>query len=209
MLLFLSLVGVGLVLYVRKYNWYAFSYLMSLFHGDYTGPGYTLFSPSHLLDFLNQQILVSPIGLALLVIFLVFKPKAPGKEDRIFQFLLIVSIGQLLFNLLIDPGLGAARDWDLFASVGLGYTLLALYIFSRLAAKLELGHLKLRLTVVALLFTLPWILINASGDLAVAAGGTATTTSTPRPGSASRSCGRGRWPETPGWPTTSNPCARP
>lgn len=165
--LFLLLVSVGLALYIQKYNWYVFSYVMSLFHGDYTGPGYTLLSPSHLLDFLNQQILISPIGLALLVIFLVFKPKAPGKEDRIFQFLLIVSIGQLFFNFLIDPGLGAARDWDLFASVGLGYTVLTLYVFSRVAAQLELGGLKLRLTTVALLFTLPWILINASGDLSV------------------------------------------
>lgn len=167
-LLFLVLISVSLALYIWKYNWYVFSYLMPLVHGSYTGPGYTLLSPSHLLDFLNQQILISPVGLALLFVFWIFKPEAPNKRDRIFQFLLTVSAGQLAFNFLIDPGLGAPRDWDLFASVGLGYTFLTLYVFSQVAAQFEVGHLKLRLTTVALLFTLPWILINASGDLSIA-----------------------------------------
>jgi tetratricopeptide (TPR) repeat protein len=84
------------------------------------------------------------------------------------QFLLILALGQLLFNFIINPGLGAPRDWDLFASAGLGYTVLALFLFTPLSPDSKLNHLKLNLTVVAFLFTLPWILINASPDKSVA-----------------------------------------
>ena len=45
------------VFYVRKYNWFVFSYLMPVLHGIYTGPNYTLFSSDHIIDFLNQQFL--------------------------------------------------------------------------------------------------------------------------------------------------------
>ncbi len=167
MLLFLLVIGTGTALYVWKYSWYVFSYLMPLFHGSYDGPGYTLFSPSHLLDFLNQQLLVSPVGMALLFVFLVFKPKVPNRESCLFRFLLTVSLGQLLFNFLVNPGLGAPRDWDLFASVGLGYTLLGLYLFSQVTVQMKTGYLKLGLITVALLFTLPWIVINADSDMSV------------------------------------------
>jgi|GEM_PF-374779 len=173
-LFFLLLIFAGLVLYIRKYNWYAFSYFVPLLHGGYTGPDYTLFSSSHILDFLNQQLLISPAGLALFLIFLILKPRPLGIKDRTFQFLLIVSVAQLLFNFLINPGLGAPRDWDLFASVGLGYTVLALYFFSRFTGSCgippdpKVGYLKLNLIIVALLFTLPWILINANPDMSVA-----------------------------------------
>ncbi|MCK4224008.1 MAG: hypothetical protein KAX39_02430, partial [candidate division Zixibacteria bacterium] len=168
LLFFLLLIFAGLVLYIRKYNWYVFSYFVPLLHGGYTGPNYTLFSFSHILDFLNQQLLISPVGLALFLVFLIFKPKPISTKDGMFRFLLIVTVAQLLFNFLINPGLGAPRDWDLFASVGLGFTVLSLYLFSRISPDPKVGYLKLSLTTVALFFTLPWILINASPDMSVA-----------------------------------------
>jgi Flp pilus assembly protein TadD len=160
-------IGVAVGFYVRRYSWYVFSYLMPVFQGSYTGPDYTLLSWSHLLDFLNQQLLVSPVGMVLLLVFLVFRPKPLAGKDRLFQFLLIAALGQLIFNFAINPGLGAPRDWDLFASVGLGYTLLALYLFSRAAIQSKTGYLKLGLIATALLFTLPWVVINASPQMSV------------------------------------------
>jgi len=165
---FLMLISAGLVLYLHKYNWYVFSYFVPLLHGGYTGPNYTLLSPAHILDFLNQQLLVSPVGLALFLIFLILMPKPESTKDRVFQFLLIVSAAQLLFIFLVNPGLGAPRDWDLFASVGLGYTVLALYLFSRTPPDPKRSYLKLNLVIVAFLFTLPWILVNANPDRSVA-----------------------------------------
>ncbi|UCB52072.1 MAG: tetratricopeptide repeat protein [Candidatus Zixiibacteriota bacterium] len=158
----------ALVWYLREYNWYFLSYLVPLLQGGYTGPDYTLFSPSHLADVLNQQALISPVGFLLFLLFLVFKAKTLVGQDRTFQFLLVVSLAQLLFNFLINPGLGAARDWDLFASVGLGYTLLALHIFSRTTSDSRIRYLKLSLTTVAILFVLPWVMVNSSPEKSVA-----------------------------------------
>ena len=166
--LFLLILFIGLFLYIRTYNWFVFGYLMPILHGGYTGPNYTLFSPAHILDFLNQQLLIAPIGLVLLLSFLILKPKNLSTKDRTFEFLLIVSVAQLLFNFLINPGLGAPRDWDLFASGGLGYTILALYLFSQIAPTPKTSYLKLNLIIVSLLFIFPWIFINSKPDMSVA-----------------------------------------
>ena len=157
-----------LIIYFWKFGWYSLGYFVPLFSGSYYAPDHTLFSLPHLLDFLNQQLLVSPIGFFLFLVFLIFKPKRSGSKDEIFQFLLIVSISQLFFNFVLDPGLGAARDWDLFASVGLGYTVLALYLFSKMLSNLKISYLKLGLTIIILISTLPWMGINVSADLSVA-----------------------------------------
>lgn len=167
-LLFLMILSAGLVLYIYKYNWYAFRYLVPLSQGYYTAPNYTMFSPPHILDFLNQQLLISPVGFTLFLIFMIRQPKSENTKDRAFQFLLIVSVGQLLLNFLLNPGLGAARDWDLFAGVGLGYTVLSLYLFSRIPPHPQVSYMKLSLIILAFLFTFPWILINAKPDMSIA-----------------------------------------
>jgi len=163
----LMLVFACLIIYFLKYGWYSLVYFVPLFSGTYYAPGHTLFSLPHLLDFLNQQLLVSPIGFLLFLIFLIARPKGLDPKDKIFQFLLVVSITQLFFNFVLDPGLGAARDWDLFASVGLGYTVLALYLFSKMVSNLKISYLKLGLTIIILISTLPWMGINANADLSV------------------------------------------
>ena len=167
-LLFVLIICVCSVLYVRNSDRFVLGHVMPILHGGYAGPHYALFSPDHIIDFLNQQFLSSPIGFALCLILLIIKPGYLALKDRTFKFLLTVGLAQLVFNFIINPGLGAARDWDLFASVGLGYTVLALYIFSRVEPAAKLSRLKFNLTVAALLFTLPWILINASPDKSVA-----------------------------------------
>ena len=167
-LLFLSILFISLVLYVLNSDRFILRHLMPILHGGYAGPHYTLFSPDHIIDFLNQQLLSSPIGFVLCLILLIIKPGCLVVKDRPLKFLLTVGLAQLIFNFIIIPGLGAARDWDLFASVGLGYTVLALYIFSQVEPEAKPNHLKFNLIVVAFLFTLPWILINANPDKSVA-----------------------------------------
>jgi len=168
-----------LILYFWKYGWYSVKYFIPLSSGNYYAPNYTLFSLTHLLDLLNQQLLVSPIGFLLFLVFLILRPIGAKRrsrhlggeglnlKDKTFQFLLTVAIAQLCFNFILDPGLGAARDWDLFASVGIGYTLLALWIFGKMSPNPKISYLKLVLTIIVLISILPWIGINASADLSV------------------------------------------
>ena len=83
-------------------------------------------------------------------------------KDRIFQFLLLVSVFQLLFNFVVDPGLGASRDWDLFSVAGLGYTVLGLYILLNLLRdKPRFAYLSLILVLTSLYSTVPWIVLNS------------------------------------------------
>jgi tetratricopeptide (TPR) repeat protein len=146
----------------RKYSWSVPPLFVPLAHDRYSGPGYTLFSLPHLLDFFNQQLLVSPVGLILILAFLICKRRS-FFMNRTSQFLLIVALSQLLFNFLMDPALGASRDWDLFSAVGLGYTILGLYLLlGFLKDKLKFEYLATILVVTSLYSTIPWIALNSS-----------------------------------------------
>jgi tetratricopeptide (TPR) repeat protein len=64
----------------------------------------------------------------------------------------------------MDPKLGYARDWDLFSSTGLGYTLLGIYLgfdYFRQAKIKKLNYIIMAVTFTALFCTLPWIWMNA------------------------------------------------
>ncbi len=129
-------------------------------------PGYTLFSFSHLLDMLNQYLLLSPAGLILLISLAgVYKNKIKLK-DPIIVFLIIVGIGQFLYHFSVDPKFGAVKDWDLFSSVALGFTLLSIYLFINLIESKRYSGVVLLFT--ALLSTLPFFMLNANDGRAIA-----------------------------------------
>jgi len=76
-------------------------------------PGYTVFSAAHLADIANEFALVWPAGLLWLGLALIGRKRSG--EDPIDRFLLLTAVGAGAFLLLIRPGLGMARDWDLFS----------------------------------------------------------------------------------------------
>lgn len=78
--------------------------VLPLWPNDYSA--YALFSSAHLLDLLNVLLLATP------AFFLVFWP---GRLDRRQHFTLIALGGALLFTILVDPKIGAFRDWDLLS----------------------------------------------------------------------------------------------
>jgi len=135
---------------------------------------YPFYSPGHLLDFLNHQLLVSPVNVVLWIMLAFFLRKVVRFKEPVVRFLAGLCFCSLAFALVIYPGLGYARDWDLFAFTGLGTTLLALYLavngFRTLHQKSKsgqgegvgLGRLTAILLVTSLVSTLPWILVNAS-----------------------------------------------
>jgi tetratricopeptide (TPR) repeat protein len=146
----------------KKYGWSIPPLFVPLIHDRYSGPGYTLFSLPHLSDFLNQQLLISPVGLILILAFLICKKWKALFINRTSQFLLIVALSQLLFNFLIDPALGASRDWDMLSMVGLGYTILGLYLLLKfMKDKIKFEYLIIILVVTSLYSTIPWIALNS------------------------------------------------
>jgi tetratricopeptide (TPR) repeat protein len=159
-----GLVFLGLILVVyRIHSWTVPPILVPLLEDRYEAPGYLLFSFPHILDFLNQQLLISPVGVIMILAPLASWVGAAFLKNKIFRFLLLVSLFQLLTNFLINPGLGASRDWDLSSAVGLGYTMLGLFVFLHLLKdKPRFGYLSLILILTSLHSTVPWIALNSN-----------------------------------------------
>ncbi len=131
---------------------------------------YSLFSFSHIVDVFNHQLLISPVGVVILFISIFFFGKRINLKSNMVIFLLLVSIPQLLFAMLLNPQLGYPRDWDLFAFTSWGYTILGVYLFLQLFRKLQLERVRyvtLALVCTALISTLPWIYVNATQNKAI------------------------------------------
>jgi tetratricopeptide (TPR) repeat protein len=143
------------------------TYFISLL-GSQKDP-YSLFSGAHLVDIINEQLLLSPLGIVLWVIVIFFAGKINFK-DKVFTFFLVVTLFSFIFAFIMNPKLGYARDWDLFSSTGLGYTILGIYLgfnYFRQTKIKKLNYLILAFASTAILSTLPWIYVNAQEDKAV------------------------------------------
>lgn len=132
------------------------------FEGKFSS-GYTSFSSTHLLDILNELLLLSPIGIILiLATVLTALSEVHLKDPRILFLLLVVGFG-FLFNFTFDPLLGAARDWDMFAITSWGYTILGICFFLKVGPRAKaLEYASLILICTSVFSLLPWILLNAS-----------------------------------------------
>jgi len=165
----LLLVGVGFVILISKNPnpTRVSNYLIPL-AGKENDP-YSLFSSAHLADMINEQLLLSPIGMVLWAVVIFCAIKINFKE-RVVTFFMIVTLFSFMFAFLMDPKLGYARDWDLFSSTGLGYTLLGIYLlfsYFREAKIKKVNYIIMTLASTALFSTLPWVYVNAQQDKAV------------------------------------------
>jgi len=147
------------VFYIWSLNPALSDIFVPVFQGRVYAPDYTLFSFPHILDVINQHLLLSPVGIVLLLsLAMAFKDRLRLK-NHLIPFLFIVSLGQLFYHFVVDPKLGAGRDWDLLSNVVLGYTLLGVCLFISLAKSRKYSSIALIFTV--FLLTTPWFLINA------------------------------------------------
>ncbi|KPL08556.1 hypothetical protein AMJ71_08110 [candidate division TA06 bacterium SM1_40] len=128
---------------------------------------YTVFSARHLLDVVNEYLLVAWTAVLLCPGLLVRRPIAWRRPA--VSFLMTATVLMALFCLFVNPGLGMARDWDLFAVVGLPWLLLSLYLFvDEDRSRRELTRATFAIVSVALVVTFPWVLTNADEGRSVA-----------------------------------------
>ncbi|HVP37454.1 MAG TPA: tetratricopeptide repeat protein, partial [Terriglobales bacterium] len=153
------------IYYVWSINPVLTEIFVPLFKGLPYATGYTLFSFPHLLDILNQHLLLSSAGIILLLVIILTYKGIIKFKDPIVSFLVIVSISQFLYHFLVDPKFGAPRDWDLFSSVALGYTLLGVYLFINFVQSKR--YPALVIIFLAVLAALPWFLLNANPEKGV------------------------------------------
>jgi tetratricopeptide (TPR) repeat protein len=129
----------------------------------YSFSKYSILSPPHVYDILNQLLLIIPAAVILLIYFITGIRFDSSRKD-LNQFLLIVILCALLVLALVDPKLGYARDWDLFsisaAAMGLSIVIL-LAIGLKTSGRLNRNSVFMIASLSILLLS-GWILTNAS-----------------------------------------------
>ncbi len=146
-----------------------------------------MFSLGHISEFLNQLLLLSPVGISLLVFFSYFKIKYREFEDSFANFLIFVVSFGLVYLFAFNFTLGSA-DWDLRSSPAPFIGLLGAYLFLRWGGGRSAENRQVskgsavesfsggkRFKAWCLIFiwfglfhTIPWVLINASHQKSVA-----------------------------------------
>ncbi|MBL0175914.1 MAG: tetratricopeptide repeat protein [Ignavibacteria bacterium] len=124
----------------------------------------TLLSPQHLLDVANNILLNAPFGAAMLLLFLL----ARKETECATAALLVPFVAALSWTALCAAHIGIARDWDIYAQIGVAAALAALAFIERLHDKRVRAYFVAQAAVQPLLFLLPWIAVNVTFPAALA-----------------------------------------
>ena len=117
------LAALGLLAWACGRSYFLRFAFVPLFENRFTYDGYTLLSPAHLLDMANLWLLLLP-SLPVLVYLAVRRRGEFIRHHREQTWLALVSVCALSTTVLMDPKLGMARDWDIFAFAGVPVTML-------------------------------------------------------------------------------------
>lgn len=132
-----------------------------LYSKDASGIQYPLISFGHLIDILNEFLLLTPVFFVIILsLILNFKSiKSLYRKEIIFLVLILFFYGMefVVFN----KAIGVSRDWDIFSPLAIPVTLAGIIILQKFNEK-TFGKIGLILLPVVLLHTIPWILVNAS-----------------------------------------------
>lgn len=137
-------------------------HMLPLFRGPGYTHAYTLFSPLHLVDIANLLLLVAPAAWMIAVIV----PPSCWLAGPKGRFLALAAAGPLGAVFLLNPEIGAFRDWDLFAFVGVPLTLLAIHALNRYDVA-RASRTALPVLIAAGLHTAAWVSVNAGESRAV------------------------------------------
>ena len=121
-------------------------------------------------DFLNQQMLIGPLGLFLFLPVAVVAMVGGALRTWRGAYLLAIGAAFLLASMIAgDSNLGVARNWDLLAPAGFAFTFAAVGLALQAAWTARDLHRWLFLLAAASLFhTVPWVANNASFERAFA-----------------------------------------
>lgn len=158
----LGILAVGILCYRAFSTDLAFQNIFLFpFSGKPAYPDYAAFGPRHLSDLMNLFLLVYPLGFVILVVS--WKEGWRRVTEPTTIYLGLLTVGSLLFLLLIDPGLSMPRDWDLFSSCWIAPMLILLYLMPDSHFR-RLKRLSFSLALSSVILVLPWLLINLNQD---------------------------------------------
>ena len=158
-----AVLGAIIVFFVYKYqnDIYFENIFLPLFSGKPSAPEYALLSIPHLADILNQFILISPL---ILVIFMGAAKNIKNIfNNKVSVFLLLVSLGGMLFLFVIDPKLGMPRDWDLFSISAFAPALLFVYLLHDDFVQ-SFKRITISLIIYLVVAVMPFLIVNLNTD---------------------------------------------
>jgi tetratricopeptide (TPR) repeat protein len=102
-----------------------------------------MLSLAHISEFVNQLLLLSPLGISLIIFFLFFKIKNRDFRDSLTNFLILATFFALVYLFAFNFTLGSA-DWDLMSMPAPFIGLLGILLFLRWAERSSAaeGHSK-------------------------------------------------------------------
>ena len=168
----LSLVGCSIIVFLAVWKVFLmkgpgnrFGQFVPILTSDKTD--FTMFCKAHLMEFINQVLLLSPVGMFLFLFFLYFTLKLKSFKDPLLNFLLLSSLLGLFLIFIYNSRLGSA-DWDLRAFPGVFFTLCGILLFIKWGSQWsKFKYYGLILMAVSFFHTAPWILLNADRQMSV------------------------------------------
>jgi tetratricopeptide (TPR) repeat protein len=122
---------------------------------------YSLFSHWHLIDIGNLALLAAPLPIFIILICLLGIRQFISRSHNEGLFLGLCTVSGSLFTLIIDPKLGASRDWDLLSFFAIPTTFLAAFFLAKLNLKSPMYSRFLAAAIAVLIFhSLPWVVSN-------------------------------------------------
>ena len=131
-------------------------------------PNY-IWSLRHLRDFVNEQLLIGPFGLALFLPAAVMAVRSARRSEPATAFMLTLGGAYLAVSWMAgDSNLGYARNWDLLAPGGICFAAAGLFFMTRDARPASAtARLLAFAAVISLLHLLPWVWVNHNEALAL------------------------------------------
>ncbi len=128
---------------------------------------FTLFSPAHLNEIVNQLLLVSLVGILLFLFFLFYVVKYKFLRNPIINYLLLSSLAGLFLIFVYNAHLGIA-DWDLRSLPGIFVTLAGILLFIKWGNQWsKFANYGLILIAVSFFHVIPWIALNTNTRMSV------------------------------------------
>ncbi len=128
---------------------------------------YSALSPSHLIDVLNELLLVAPVGVAAAVYLLVRHRRNRSPVSPTEAILILSAVITFLATFWLNPELGAPRDWDMLGVSGFPISLWGAYqLWKRRATAASCARCLIPVIVVAAVVLIPNLVEKNSLSLA-------------------------------------------
>ncbi len=125
---------------------------------------YGIISVPHMIDWGNAYLHAAPFALVCIVAGMTLVPRKEYLKDGVFRFLATGSIVGFLATLTLLPGLGMARDWDMFSVLFVPLYFLMLYFLLLLLRNKENRHAVVLVTTLTMIRWVGWIGLNANEE---------------------------------------------